>query len=155
MHRPILLVGLLWAGAAAADDGSALEACLADRADNRESCIHAIFDACIAAAPVPTDTVMGWKETDRTCGARELAAWDAMLNREYRALREVIGRFDAAAPDALRDAQRAWIAWRDTNCAWPAVMLRGNDAHHHEVNCPLRATALRALELRNWREMMQ
>lgn len=135
-------------------DVARIDACLAGPGD-AHACTGEIFLECVRESDAPQDTLMGWKDVDRACAARELSAWDGILNRDYRALREIVAAFDAGAPDALREAQRAWIAYRDAECAWPLSFLRGNDAHHAEVQCPLTATAERAIELHDWLEHLQ
>jgi uncharacterized protein YecT (DUF1311 family) len=44
------------------------------------------------------------------CLAQAYAGWDQELNRTYR---ELLSRLDEASQDALRESQRAWIAFRD------------------------------------------
>jgi len=66
------------------------------------------------------------------CADREFRAQDAELNRVYQSL------LKAAAGDttpqhgygpppfmALKDAQRAWVAFRDSNCHWKATQFYG------------------------------
>lgn len=131
-----------------------LDRCMAG-AEEPRTCIGTVFSDCVATAPEPDNSVVGWKETDIHCGARELAAWDAILNRDYRLLIERVGNFHDQAPEALRNAQRAWIDYRDAECYWPSVFLRGNDLHHNDVQCPLRQTAERAIELNYWAELLK
>ncbi|CDX19439.1 exported hypothetical protein [Mesorhizobium sp. ORS 3324] len=50
-----------------------------------------------------------------TCTAKDAAAADAALNAVYKALS---GRLAAADQQRLRDAQRAWIPFRDKECAF-------------------------------------
>ena len=157
MRLALFLAALLLAAPAHAGtdaEMARIDACLAASPGEGGACIRQIFRDCVEAAPA-RDTIMGWKETDIECGAREQAAWDVILNRDYRALRARIGEFSDTAPDALRDAQRKWIAFRDADCAWPLDFLRGNDAHHQSVQCPLETTAERAIELNQWLEVLK
>lgn len=94
------------------------------------------------------------------CLSSEAEAWDVLLNAEYGLLRDKLAADDAAAAgmgqasrtDALRDAQRAWIAFRDADCVlsssiWQDGTIRGPVA----AQCLLTHTARRALELRDLR----
>jgi uncharacterized protein YecT (DUF1311 family) len=78
------------------------------------------------------------------CSERERAVWDAMLNGAYEALRE---GFDAIQRAALRDAQRAWIAYRDKNCALWYALSDGTIRQTLAAGCMSDMTARRALEL--------
>ena len=140
-------------GAPAADAG-AVRACLEGAApyDAAPACIGAAADAC-QAGPDGAST-MGIV----ACLSSEADAWDAHLNDEYGRLRERLRGADAAGPgaisrgDALRDAQRAWIAFRDADCAlahaiWQDGTIRGPVA----ASCRLEHTARRALALRDLR----
>jgi uncharacterized protein YecT (DUF1311 family) len=49
------------------------------------------------------------------CLVQALARWDNEMNRAYR---ELAGRLDAGRKNALREAQRAWVAFRDRELAW-------------------------------------
>ena len=50
-----------------------------------------------------------------SCLGRAYEKWDAELNRVYR---ELSGKLDAGERAALRDAQRAWVAFRDGELGW-------------------------------------
>lgn len=155
--RLVLAAALLAALPARADtwpDVERIDACLAANPGDGGVCIGRVFDDCVAAEGTAPGAGSYWKEIDIECGARATAAWDAVLNRDYAALREVLEGFGSAA-DALRDAQRKWIAFRDADCNWPLTFLPGNDAHHQDVQCPLQTTAERAVELHHWLELLQ
>ncbi len=92
------------------------------------------------------------------CLSRELEVWDGRLNAAYGSLRDAYGISDAelaelgsSAPsraDALRDAQRAWIPFRDANCALEAAQWGGGTGGGPAtVSCLLSMTAERALAL--------
>ncbi len=51
----------------------------------------------------------------RAIGAAQ-KSWDALLNRHYAKLRELLGETDS---EALKSAQRAWIVFRDSE--WKAL----------------------------------
>lgn len=54
------------------------------------------------------------------CFGAAYEAWDAALNEVYAGLRESLSAEEALA---LRDAQRAWIAFRDAEQAFLASLL--------------------------------
>ncbi|HIH2748925.1 lysozyme inhibitor LprI family protein [Burkholderia aenigmatica] len=61
------------------------------------------------------------------CASRGYARADAELNRRYRALqRRLKGDRDGARK--LTEAQRAWIAFRDTECAFQTIGVAGGSA---------------------------
>jgi uncharacterized protein YecT (DUF1311 family) len=116
-----------------------LKAAAADAASTAESCIGAVANAC-AATPEGQSTP-GMID----CSARELAVWDERLNKAYR------DSIAAAAPklrEALRQAQRAWIAYRDARCALPALEnADGTIVGPLTSACLMEATARQALWL--------
>jgi uncharacterized protein YecT (DUF1311 family) len=88
-----------------------------------------------------------------SCIDGETAEWDVLLNVTYRDLLDHLRR-DAVEGEgvdhALVDAQRAWIAYRDAECA--LTYARSNDRTLSPIgraNCLLVFTARRALELRD------
>ena len=97
------------------------------------------------------------------CTYAEANAWDVLLNREYQTARAFA--LDADANDSpvyavraetLRDAQRAWIAFRDANCAaeyaaWGAGTIRQVIG----ASCHLQMTAERTLDLRAYYEVVR
>ncbi len=86
------------------------------------------------------------------CLKRELAAWDSLLNRYYGAL---MRQLDQPARTALRDAQRAWIPFRDKACAFgPAVYQGGSIGRPLAAQCLMEETARRASGLKVWLEEM-
>ena len=130
--------------------------------------------ACFAATPLGTVAVTCMGQAAGACqnvgqgsttiGAveciqAETAVWDAILNEEYRATRAQLRDEDArgfaeglSREITLRDAQRAWIAFRDADCTaqfaqWQDGTIRSIVA----ANCGLTRTAQRALELRDMR----
>lgn len=132
---------------------SAVRACLSTGG----ACIGALSDAC-QTGTAGGSTTLGITE----CAMRETAAWDVLLNEEYRAVRAGAKAADAAEAQhfpefarrviSLRDAQRAWIAFRDAECAlayaeWGSGSMRGIAAAH----CQLEMTAERTFTLRAMR----
>lgn len=56
------------------------------------------------------------------CAAAELARADTLLNENYRELLRFVGPERAAL---LREAQRAWIRFRDAECEFQASAVAG------------------------------
>lgn len=56
------------------------------------------------------------------CAAAELEAADSVLNRTYQRLLRVI---EPGRVDALREAQRAWIRFRDAECELQSSEFEG------------------------------
>jgi uncharacterized protein YecT (DUF1311 family) len=91
------------------------------------------------------------------CVGAETDVWDAILNEEYGRTRHLFlknGGEDLTR--SLRDAQPAWIAFRDADCAlqyerWAAGSCR-SIAH---ASCLLKMTASRAVVLREMAEENQ
>jgi len=100
------------------------------------------FLACVGRAADPCQDAPGGSTTVgmTACFAMEADLWDAELNRIWPALRkaakaqdaveaDVMGGAFANFDDALLQAQRAWIAFRDAECAldyaqWGAGSMR-------------------------------
>ncbi len=79
------------------------------------------------------------------CFRLEAKIWDDLLNENYKSLRDVI---DARQAAELRDMQRAWIASRDTTCAFYDVKIQGSMAIPMGAACLARETARRAVLLK-------
>lgn len=127
-----------------ATDPAIVEACVSDAApcDLSPPCIGAAANQCQQAPG--GDTTQGIAE----CVMGEHATWDTVLNREYKAARAQYAD-DQTAADGLRDAQRAWIAWRDAECAFQYDRYGGGSMRTiASANCRMSMTAQRALELR-------
>lgn len=133
--------------------------CLAGAGDDTaaRACIGSGAAACMAGAE-DGETTFGMT----ACLSAEADAWDRLLNDHYASARLAAQDADAAdratAPAyavrvaRLRDAQRAWIAFRDANCALDhAAWGMGSMARIAFADCRLHMTAERTLELRAWR----
>jgi len=92
-------------------------------------------------------------------GMPDLRAADARLNAQYRATMAEMRRRDAAPQrdattgpsyaQALLDAQRKWIAFRDANCLSVAYEYRGGSAERlSRGTCLVSMTDARTRELR-------
>src|SRR6056297_4160215 len=83
--------------------------------------IGAMYPPCLGQASGQCQTQPGGSTTIgiTDCILAETREWDAILNAQYQATQAHAAEMDAAVPssmmdrsDALRDAQRAWIAFR-------------------------------------------
>jgi uncharacterized protein YecT (DUF1311 family) len=86
-----------------------------------------------------------------TCLSAETAVWDAMLNEEYGKARVVFGQIGGDELQvSLRDAQRAWIAFRDAECAMLYQKnIGGTIRSLVSASCKMNMTASRAIALRD------
>lgn len=144
-----------WIGLAAmAGEPAEVRACLS-AADSPIECVGTTVDDCVALPGGETTAGMV------ACIAAESAAWDEILNDEYQATMSALRAADAmeelAPPDltrerALREAQRAWVAFRDAECrAHHALWGGGTLRQVVGANCVMVETAERAIELRQMR----
>ena len=78
------------------------------------------------------------------CYTREQAIWDDLLNENFKSLN---GDLDEEQKTKARDMQRAWIAYRDTTCAFYYDKIHGSMATSMTAACLARETARRALLL--------
>lgn len=124
-----------------------------DQAQDPEDCIGASAKACMEATDDGSTTVgMGY------CLDAELTFWDRRLNAAYKALAEdhkaadaEMAGMDASAPPmapALRDMQRAWIAFRDAACAYERSLWGGGTGGGPAwTGCMMTQTGRQALRL--------
>lgn len=125
----------------------------AEDASTARACIGTGARDCMQTAP-DGGTTAGMM----FCLLAERDVWDRLLNQEYAAAgQRAQGADDAERPyhpefaqrvTQLRDAQRAWIAFRDAECAmeygaWGAGSMRQIAG----ADCQLRLTAERTLDL--------
>lgn len=100
------------------------------------------------------DTAMTQSEMN-ACAAQDFAMADDDLNHAYGAARSAMQELDLAldsdlrgAEITLRDAQRAWITFRDKACAAEGFQMRGGSAEPLLVyGCMSRLTSQRARDL--------
>jgi uncharacterized protein YecT (DUF1311 family) len=132
----------------------ATEACVAAAGDlaEREACVGRSADRCIETPDGGTTVGMGF------CLDREWKYWDGHLNTAYGTLMQLetgaeqeLKDLGSAAPSpaaALREMQRAWIAWRDAACAYEASTWGGGTgAGPAATQCMMQLTGLQALAL--------
>lgn len=79
------------------------------------------------------------------CMATEAEAWETIMAREVRRL---LPRLDEEQKAALMEAQAAWSVFRDADCAFPHVLVRGTLARPWAADCVMQHTARRAMEIR-------
>ncbi len=98
-----------------------------------------------------------------SCTLAEARVWDGFLNSEYAATMGFFQDWDegesthfpeyAKRQENLRDAQRAWIAYRDAECGLAnAIWGSGSMRHIAGSTCMLNMTARRTIELFEMRE---
>ena len=125
-------------------DAAVLRECVAGkRADKAQhaACFELIVKRCFKAVGNDYDS------TVRDCHRREEAAWDIILNEEYRALGAKLATAQMAS---LRDQQRAWIRGKDRKCDAIYKKLQGSMAYPLMAQCFNRETSQRALYLMNY-----
>lgn len=154
---PILCLAIIGQQSAAQDlsvNAGDVRACYRDTpvGAGYPDCLGAASNACQGQAG--GSTTIGISE----CIMAETAVWDELLNEAYGDLRAEFGAQEdvpgeASGADlkiALRDAQRAWIAFRDADCGLAYSMwLGGSIRTIVSANCQLTHTASRALALRD------
>ncbi len=167
MRRMAALLMLMVAAPAAAQDADAaadrLRGCLgvaANRAGEM-ACMGSYAQECSGSVE-GGETTAGMSR----CAAAEAEGWDRMLNETWAELivlarRRAILEEEAGAEPAdleglLVEAQRAWIAFRDADCAQEvAVWGDGSMRTVAGAWCGLERTAQRVFELRAKRATMQ
>ena len=123
--------------------------------------IGALYPSCLGQASGECQDQPGGSTTIgiTDCILAETREWDAILNEQYSATQQANEAADAGGQspvmdrsDALREAQRAWIAFRDADCgARYAMWQDGTIRTIVGANCHLTMTAQRAIELRDMR----
>ena len=89
------------------------------------------------------------------CVYAEFETADAALNKIWPQAMALMKQIDANLPkaeqgaaDQLRDSQRAWITFRDANCAAEAYMVHGGSAQPMvRYGCMARLTEARTADL--------
>ncbi|MBN9471262.1 MAG: DUF1311 domain-containing protein [Bosea sp.] len=81
------------------------------------------------------------------CGSAEYVRLDAALNAAYRA---ATNGLEPAQRNLLRDAQRAWLAYRDSSCSFMSRLGdRGTMAALADQSCLMQVTAERTRWLKD------
>lgn len=110
--RALLVIGLLAATPATADDAETLGACL-DRVGAAQAATgERLFDprACLGSVEFLCSEI-----GEGDCVEAERAAWEALAGEAMEAL--VTVAVDAGTAEALRAGQAAWEAWVAADCA--------------------------------------
>ena len=162
MVRGTLLM-MIFAGAAHATEhevaayGHILDSCYqAASADGTHAgCVGKMATACM-------ETEEGGHSTlgMTFCTLGEAQVWDKYLNVEYQETMAGLTAMDteeavyfqefAKRAESLREAQRAWIAFRDAECGLAYAMWgSGSMRNIASASCQLEMTAARTIELRN------
>lgn len=117
----------------------------------------AIVAAPTASAVEPVDcNRAGTAPQFERCAERDYAHADAELNRVYKRARATLRSSGGAVPAddrrphiVLRDAQRAWITFRDDACAAEAAFVGAKESRRLALTrCKERLTTRRVLDLR-------
>jgi uncharacterized protein YecT (DUF1311 family) len=86
----------------------------------------------------------------RECTYAAMEAWDAEMNKAYTELMNVL---PSSSQDTLRQAQRAWVLFRDKQFALNNQVymedLKGTMYHVMATNSNMEVVKRRAVELRN------
>lgn len=111
-----------------------------------------IAPACVGYAAKACEAQPGGQTTlgMSQCLQAEAGAWDKLLNIHYGKLRTQYRQQGGDLAGQLLKAQRAWIAFRDAQCAleyssWGNGSMRTIAA----ADCLMRMTATRTIELRD------
>ena len=99
--------------------------------------LSADYERCIGKAASTADML--------NCAALESRVQDAALNTAYHSL---LRRLEAPRTGLLRVAQRAWLEYRQANCAFVSNPGGGSAARVAGATCMLEMTAARVRELR-------
>lgn len=114
-----------------------------------------------ALAEDATDCKAPQTQADMTiCAGKDHEKADKQLNVEYQKLRKLLTERDKTADadgkgatDALVTAQRAWVAFRDANCALAGFQARGGSMEPMLIaSCLAEMSGKRADELRQLSE---
>ena len=122
----------------------------------RAALMTALFALPAAAQELDCDNAMAQQELN-ACAYRAWEAADADLNDAYKVAIAAMKDMDANMPDdlqgaeeALRVAQRAWVAYRDANCVVAGFPMHGGSAEPLLIyGCMDQMTVDRTAELRD------
>jgi uncharacterized protein YecT (DUF1311 family) len=102
--------------------------------------IRAAYDACI------TET-LGVVPKQQDCADAEYTYQDGRLNRDYKTLLATLEHDDR---QAAIEAQRAWLRFRDKDCAARAGRFGSDAGPTTQSTCLMESTAHRAQQLEDW-----
>ncbi len=95
-----------------------------------------VYEGCMRKAASTLDMI--------DCAGRENDRWDARLNRAYQAR---MSSFNDRQRGALKRAQKAWLLFRDADCAAYEDDDWGSISKIDASQCVLRRTVERTIEL--------
>lgn len=97
--------------------------------------------------PLPLPCAKAETQTEMTiCWGKEYKAADAVLNQVYR---QLVAKLDEEEKAQLKEAQTAWIKYRDTNCDFVADQYKGGTMRPMiAAICLAEMTTNRATELK-------
>jgi uncharacterized protein YecT (DUF1311 family) len=135
-----------------AADRAVIDTCLAAAKKTKalpETCIGAVQKPCLDTPD--GQSTLGMRE----CSNRETAVWDERLNKAYKAFLDQNGDTDAErngktvkGADLIRDAERAWLTFRDKQCDVTGLPMEGGTGAYVLIDdCMLEQTAAHALWL--------
>jgi uncharacterized protein YecT (DUF1311 family) len=122
----------------------------------RPLCLAALCTFATAATAQDIDCANAVTQMDMNqCAYDDWNAADANLNQAYGQVMRLLKQWDADLPadelggaDALRDAQRAWITFRDKACEAEGYAMKGGSAEPLLVyGCMLQLTNERTAHL--------
>lgn len=106
----------------------------------------AIALAALTIGAMATAASAQTQQSLNATAAQEAQRADAALNTQYRT---TISGLSPASRTLLRDAQRAWIGFRDQQCRYESSAVRGGSAYPMvQSGCVARMTTERTRELR-------
>lgn len=122
---------------------AAIHNCAAKIRDNldagEQQCLFKLVaDPCLGDPGAKSDGQMA------DCYEIEGVIWDDLLHANYNTL---LGELDADQTAKAKTMQRAWIAYRDTSCAFYDDKIGGSMAVMMTAACVTRETARRAMLL--------
>jgi uncharacterized protein YecT (DUF1311 family) len=146
--RGIARPGLGWNGAVAPQDDletpmrlMVLSACLA------------VLAAAPAARAQECDRNDDSQQMMNICADADYQAADARLNKTYK---DLVGEDDEKTNKLLQAAQRAWISFRDAECAYSTADSEGGSIHPLEVSqCLTELTNERVKQLTSGRNCQE
>lgn len=147
----LAVAGALWATGAPAQtltvDEDTIHGCFL-ATETGASAGQCIGDAANVCQDLPGgSTTIGIAD----CLGAETAVWDKLLNDHYQHARDRMFKIGGADLQiSLRDAQRAWIAFRDAECALEYDRWSGGTIRTVVfASCQMQMTARRAIALRD------
>lgn len=88
-------------------------------------CLAALFSTAANAQSANCNYAADQASLNR-CADQAFKASDAKLNKTYKAL---MRQLDAASQQRLKKAQRAWIAYKEAQCAFEAAPSQGGSVY--------------------------